>query len=342
MAITDQLARIIERLDAMSGTKSKKYGMSIEERVAHISEQLDNIESGGGGERIPFVILSPSDLDPETGVPIIDDPSTNTFYLAPTRDTESNLFDEWIYIDDEWELFGSGGSSVIVEGGADWSAASGTAGYIANKPAVYSGSGTKAIAENNASYASGNYSHAEGYETRATASNAHAEGNGSAANGAASHAEGNMTIASMVATHAEGAATTASANYAHAEGNATTASGQASHSEGYQTTASGDDSHAEGNLTKALGSHSHAEGDYTTASRSTQHVFGKYNIEDTNGLSSSNGKYVEIVGNGSGIVQRSNARTLDWNGNEWLAGNLTLGSTTLTEVQLQALLALLG
>lgn len=37
--------------------------------------------------------------------------------------------------------------------------------------------------------------------------------------------------------------------------------------------------------------------------------------------------YVEIIGNGTESV-RSNARTLDWSGNEWLAGNLTLGNST--------------
>jgi chitodextrinase len=51
--------------------------------------------------------------------------------------------------------------------------------------------------------------------------------------------------------------------------------------------------------------------------------------------------YVEIVGNGTATDARSNARTLDWAGNEWLAGNLTaaggtftLGATALTEAQL--------
>ena len=35
------------------------------------------------------------------------------------------------------------------------------------------------------------------------------------------------------------------------------------------------------------------------------------------------GTYVEIVGNGIGNGARSNARTLDWDGNEVLAGGLT-------------------
>lgn len=44
-------------------------------------------------------------------------------------------------------------------------------------------------------------------------------------------------------------------------------------------------------------------------------VFGKYNTADSN--------KAEIVGNGDDDNNRSNARTLDWNGNEVLAGTLT-------------------
>lgn len=70
----------------------------------------------------------------------------------------------------------------------------------------------------------------------------------------------------------------------------------------------------------------------------------------TNSPSNANfpGKYVEMAGNGYGITRR-NARTLDWGGNEVLDGNLTalggritIGSTTITEAQMQALLALLN
>ena len=65
----------------------------------------------------------------------------------------------------------------------------------------------------------------------------------------------------------------------------------------------------------------HAEGLHTVAASIFQHVFGQYNIIDRNGA------YVEIVGNGSPVGNtRSNARTLDGNGNEWIAGTLTQGS----------------
>lgn len=59
-------------------------------------------------------------------------------------------------------------------------------------------------------------------------------------------------------------------------------------------------------------------------------------------------EFLETVGNGNNPSDHSNARTLDWSGNEELAGNLTakggtvtLGSTSLTEEQLTKLLALI-
>lgn len=62
-----------------------------------------------------------------------------------------------------------------------------------------------------------------------------------------------------------------------------------------------------------------AFGYYTKVYSNYQFVFGKFNISDNNNT------YVEIVGNGTGLTvgKLSNARTLDWSGNEWLAGSLT-------------------
>ena len=81
-------------------------------------------------------------------------------------------------------------------------------------------------------------------------------------------------------------------------------------------TASGDASHAEGISNIASGIAAHAEGYGTKASSNYQHTLGKFNIEDTNNT------YVEIVGNGTRSNNKSNARTLDWSGNEVLAGTV--------------------
>ena len=152
--------------------------------------------------------------------------------------------------------------------------------------------------------------------------NSFAVGDNTTASGASSHAEGYYTKASGINSHAEGNSTTASVNNSHAEGSSTTASGTSSHAEGKNTTASGDfGSHAEGISTTASGESSHAEGDSTKASSTSQHVQGKFNIEDTAN------KYAHIVGNGTTDNKRSNAHTLDWEGNAWFAGKLSQEGT---------------
>ena len=121
---------------------------------------------------------------------------------------------------------------------------------------------------------------------------------------------------------AEGSNTIARGWGSHAEGNNTIASGESSHAEGSYTTASGIQSHAEGYNTTASGQISHAEGRGTVAQGKNQHVQGIYNIEDTTSA--------HIVGNGGDNYSRSNAHTLDWQGNAWFAGDVYTGSTSGT------------
>ena len=144
----------------------------------------------------------------------------------------------------------------------------------------------------------------------------HTEGNETTASASYSHAEGAGTTASETGSHAEGAGTTASGSYSHAEGTDTTAYGSYSHAEGADTNAHGSYSHAEGNGATAYGYCSHAEGYYTKASGRYSHVQGRYNIDD------SDAKYASIVGNGTSDAARSNAHTLDWEGNAWYAGTV--------------------
>lgn len=139
------------------------------------------------------------------------------------------------------------------------------------------------------------------------------ENHASSASGIYSHAEGFGTYATDQATHAEGLSTTAGSMASHAEGRTTVASGMYAHAENYSNTASGRSSHV--------------EGENNIANHKAQHVFGEYNIADTNSATGSNrGDFVEIVGNGTDTNNRSNARTLDWSGNEVLAGKLTVGA----------------
>ena len=187
----------------------------------------------------------------------------------------------------------------------------------------------------------GNYSHAEG-ESSIKASNTitsestfeevsqeffKEEGSFGGTYGIASHSEGKDTIAVQDYSHAEGNSTIAFGKSSHAEGKDTSAIGHAAHSEGYITIAQGDQAHAEGLKTIAAGEYSHAEGFGTIAPESCHglHVQGMYNkIEE--GMD----KYAHIVGNGKKPSEdgadelRSNAHTLDWDGNAWFAGNVSV------------------
>ena len=177
-----------------------------------------------------------------------------------------------------------------------------------------------------------NYTHVEGIETQAFGYGSHAEGycsltkgNYSHAEGASqaigecSHSEGNSSIASGQFSHAEGFNTQSKAIGSHSEGEHTQANAEGAHAEGKGTIANGGYSHAEGDATEANEIASHAEGRGTKASAPFQHVEGKYNIVDDFG------DYAHIIGNGESDTARSNALTVDWNGNLWIAGGLTFG-----------------
>lgn len=187
----------------------------------------------------------------------------------------------------------------------------------------------------------------------------------------------------------------ASGNQSVAEGSESQATGNAAHAEGYKTTAIGDYSHVEGNGSIAIGENQHVSGMYNIPSdmdsapswvSNTKYELGEpcknnnvYYVCKTDHTSGNtfdsskwiecgiNNSFAEIIGNGSSNNIRSNARTLDWNGNERLKGdlyvkcnadstggvkvatvngpvfenNITIGNTTITEPQLIKLLALI-
>ena len=238
--------------------------------------------------------------------------------LNNAKDAENGGIIEGLVNGNEGEVNIASGQYAHAEGGSFFTDDNNNVIYSPN-----TASGYASHAEGSDTTASGSYSHAEGQSSSALNWCSHAEGNATNASGYDSHAEGSQTTASSDHSHAEGLSTTASGNTSHAEGSSTTASGQSSHAEGYSTTASGSMSHAEGGSTIASGVYSHVEGEYTTANHFAQHVFGRYNIADpSTAAASSPGTYVEIVGNGNRDNNRSNARTLDWSGNEVLAGSV--------------------
>jgi len=141
--------------------------------------------------------------------------------------------------------------------------------------------------------------------------------------------EGLDCLAAGFAAHAEGRGNTASGEGSHAEGygTVTAVDALAAHAEGRFTRAYGDSAHAEGVSTEATGAHSHAQNLGTIALSANQTVIGRNNVADANG------EYSLIIGNGlfSGATHRSNALTVDWDGNVEAAGNIRSDSPTIED-----------
>lgn len=87
------------------------------------------------------------------------------------------------------------------------------------------------------------------------------------------------------------------------------AMGERSQANGYASVAMGCENIAQGSA-------SHSEGTGTVANGANQHAQGRYNIKDTGD------KYAHTVGNGTSDTARSNAHTIDWDGNAWFAGDV--------------------
>lgn len=74
-------------------------------------------------------------------------------------------------------------------------------------------------------------------------------------------------------------------------------------------------SHTEGAGNKAIHKYSHLEGCGNISGADCQHVSGKWNAP---------GNYAFVVGNGASDSDRSNAMTIDWNGNAKFTGNVKI------------------
>lgn len=134
-------------------------------------------------------------------------------------------------------------------------------------------------------------------------------------------------------SHVEGFNNTNTGNHSHIEGLDNINTYNYNHVEGHKNISNSFYSHVEGAGNKSNNNFIHVEGVNNIAYGYAQHVQGKSNIEDTEG------KYAHIVGNGTVQIHnntneytgtRSNAHTLDWNGNAWFAGDVYVGSTSGT------------
>ena len=133
-------------------------------------------------------------------------------------------------------------------------------------------------------------------------------------------------------------------NYSVAESNGTIASGYSSHAENNSKAlafnshaenegmANGANSHAEGGgYITGGGLYGHAQNQGTIVGSVAQTAIGTYNIENSpsplNIVHPSGdflyGAYAFIIGNGTSTSARSNAMTVDWNGNVLAAGKIT-------------------
>lgn len=174
-------------------------------------------------------------------------------------------------------------------------------------------------------------------------------GLGCSANGDFSISTGSMCQASGKKSIAGGMFTQANGDYSMAFGCElantqihTQANGRTALAVGNGCVADGNNSRAIGQAVNTKGTLSTGIGDRLTVNGRLHFAIGKYNAVEEGNL------YAFSVGNGSSEEARSNAFTIDWEGNgcyqgkiESKSGVLKLGDTEVTEEQLKALLALL-
>lgn len=232
----------------------------------------------------------------------------STYYELSVDESVQNYVATHVVVDTEglWLIPDSGGNKVLIATGAGSSYT--TAGtYIIGKVsgvdtvfAKFTTDGATMNATNSTQiahlgYGSGNAESGTAiapYYTLGVRSNNSAIGNYSTA-------EGYKTTASGYCSHAEGTPF-------GAPDDGPMATSQGSHAEGRGTQSTALGSHAEGGGSVASGNYSHAQNFKTIAQGDDQTALGRYNVADSTSA--------VIIGNGT-ISTRSNALTVDWNGN---------------------------
>lgn len=328
------------------------YMMGSDKQWVSITEVVSG--SGDSSTGLSIHVCTEDEVDSQTGLPDIDDPDDKTIYLVPAGNTSGNLYEEYIYVDDAWEKFGGGSSgSIDVSNKANIANPEFT-GSISLGRKANTTIGIESIAIGNDVTASGNNSCAIGDQVSATGRSSHAEGT---CTETGYHSYAGYLIpygATSSNAHVEGEATAANGLASHAEGGYTMTFGNQAHAEGYNTFASSDNSHAEGAYTIAKDYAEHVGGKYNvtnilldTAPKWTANTaysygdrvrhkgtYGTYTyiciipnndsvFDNTKWIHADNlYKYAEIIGNGLNEDNRSNARALDWDGNEYLKGDI--------------------
>ena len=239
--------------------------------------------------------------------------------------------------------------------------------YHSENAPVKFGAGENSTVQGSETTATGSNAHAEGYRSTASESYAHAEGIFTVASGYGAHAEGDNTHAGGAGSHSEGCGSNASGNYTHTEGDHTVANRRGMHAEGtYNLYDSAKYVDVVGLGNRYNWKNMYAASEYTfdadtgyytlvNAEPKNEAVIGLYyvssivyasgtinklekpislisgtnyetEIHQSNLGTNVKGKYVHVVGNGVSSA-RSNAHTLDWDGNGWFAGDVFVGGT---------------
>ena len=238
------------------------------------------------------------------------------------------------------------GNSVSGENGLHGLMAMGGGNTASGLFSVAMGSGNTASETNSVAMGAGNTasgigSVSMGSGNNASSSNSVAMGAGNTASGENSVAMGGSNTASGTYSFAFGYMSTATGNHSIAAGSNSESKGSHSLAIGNYCFSYGDYSIAIGNEcnaggitdgsiyghnTVSIGEHNYTNGEYSvtigkwlTTDFDNQTVIGRYNDYSSDSVGSS----AFVIGNGTDVNTRSNAMTVDWNGNIFAAGNIT-------------------
>lgn len=213
------------------------------------------------------------------------------------------------------------------------------------------GNGTKALersshAEGSYTTASGGVSHAEGNYTTASGETSHAEGYCTEAFGSSSHAEGDHTVASNKNMHTSGKYNVIEPRYKiyYRTGNYFFNKNAEYYCSDTYTLNQKTGKFTLNNAIKKI--FTQCMGKYVSMDSVSENIDGVFKVLSTASGSTANyypcnyyysetlandiGTYSHIVGNGTSDTERSNAYTLDWEGNAWFAGDVYVHSTSGT------------
>lgn len=290
-------------------------GKSIEEIDENINSKMDKANPTGTG----YMVMNPVDSSVATpgnysaAFGASNSPTGDYSFVAgygSSATQEGNIAMGY-----QSEATGAGSIALghTSKASGDYSFAAG--GLLNDKGTAATGDRSVAIGCNNLASGSGAislgvFSDSEGLGS--VAINAKASGKRSIAIGGTSSVPLGGASNTSRATAEESVAIGGYRNSATGEGSAAIG-GYQNGATGYRSTAVG------GGINKANARYSFVTGEYCIASGDNSHVIGKYNVEDADSV------YAEIVGNGASDG-RSNARTLDWDGNCWVAGKYTCGA----------------